>query len=238
MKLKKIAFGTICTILMISFFILMISSAANISLLTSENYVSSACVVIDAGHGGEDGGAVNDDGVLEKNINLEIAKDASELLKFLGYKVIMTRTEDTALSGDEATIHARKVEDMKKRLEIYNSDKIDAVISIHQNKYTEKKYYGTQIFYSPNNEKSKVLADNIKSTVKKLLQPDNERECKSADSGIYLLKNAKNPAIIVECGFISNPEECSKLLNDEYQKQIAFSITFGFIDYYFKEGKL
>ena len=121
---------------------------------------------------------------------------------------------------------------MKKRLEIFNYSKENTIISIHQNKFTESKYHGTQIFYSPNNPKSKQLADSIKYSVKGLLQPDNERECKKADSGIYLLKNTNNPAVIVECGFISNGEECKNLLDSQYQKQMAFSITAGFLSYY------
>lgn len=143
----------------------------------------------------------------------------------------MTRTDDNALSGNEQTVHARKVADMNKRLEIYNSSDNNVVISIHQNKFEQAKYHGTQVFYSPNNENSKEIAECVKFAVKKLIQPDNERECKKADSGIYLLKNAKSPAIIVECGFISNNEECNNLLNETYQKQMSFAIVSGFLDY-------
>lgn len=143
----------------------------------------------------------------------------------------MTRTDDSALSGDEQTVHGRKVADMNKRLELYNSDENSVVISIHQNKFEQAKYHGTQVFYSPNNENSKILAESVKFAVRKLIQPDNERECKKADSGIYLLKHATIPAIIVECGFISNAEECANLLDETYQKQMSFSIVSGFLDY-------
>lgn len=233
MKIKKFIFPCICFALLSAFVFLMISAALNIKVsVSSENVKSMPTIVIDAGHGGEDGGAVSENGVLEKDINLSIANDTSALFYLLGFDVKQTRKTDIALDNGEDTIRKRKVSDMKKRLEIFNSSKENTIISIHQNKFSESKYHGTQIFYSPNNPKSKQLADSIKYSVKGLLQPDNERECKKADSGIYLLKNTNNPAVIVECGFISNGEECKNLLDSQYQKQMAFSITAGFLSYY------
>lgn len=233
MNYRKLMFSSICIILLLSFFILMISAAGNIAVNTSSDISDNLpVIVIDPGHGGEDGGAVSDNGVLEKDINLSIANDTSALFYLLGFDILRTRKNDMALDSGEDTIRKRKVSDMKKRLEIFNSSKENTIISIHQNKFSESKYHGAQIFYSPNNSKSKQLADSIKYSVKGLLQPDNERECKKADGGIYLLKNTNNPAIIVECGFISNEEECNHLLNKQYQKQMAFSITAGFLSYY------
>lgn len=233
MNYRKLMFSSICIILLLSFFILMISAAGNIAMNTSSDISDNLpVIVIDPGHGGEDGGAVSDNGVLEKDINLSIANDTSALFYLLGFDILRTRKNDMALDSGEDTIRKRKVSDMKKRLEIFNSSKENTIISIHQNKFSESKYHGAQIFYSPNNPKSKQLADSIKYSVKGLLQPDNERECKKADGGIYLLKNTNNPAIIVECGFISNEEECNHLLDKQYQKQMAFSITAGFLSYY------
>lgn len=233
MKIKKLIFPCMCFALLSAFVFLMISAALNIKVsVSSENVKSIPTIVIDAGHGGEDGGAVSESGVLEKDINLSIANDTSALFYLLGFDVTQTRKSDIALDNGEDTIRKRKVSDMKKRLEIFNSSKENTIISIHQNKFSESKYHGTQIFYSPNNPKSKQLADSIKYSVKGLLQPNNERECKKADSGIYLLKNTNNPAVIVECGFISNEEECKNLLDSQYQKQMAFSITAGFLSYY------
>lgn len=233
MNYRKLMFSSICIILLLSFFILMISAASNIAVNTSSDISDNLpVIVIDPGHGGEDGGAVSDNGVLEKDINLSIANDTSALFYLLGFDILRTRKNDMALDSGEDTIRKRKVSDMKKRLEIFNSSKENTIISIHQNKFSESKYHGAQIFYSPNNSKSKQLADSIKYSVKGLLQPDNERECKKADGGIYLLKNTNNPAIIVECGFISNEEECNHLLDKQYQKQMAFSITAGFLNYY------
>lgn len=233
MNIKKIIYIGICIVLFLTFNILMITAAVNINTAVSSDSVRSIpSVVIDAGHGGEDGGAVSDDGVLEKDINLEISKKTSALLYMLGFDVTETRTDDTALDNGEETIRLRKVSDMKQRLEIYDSSDENVVISIHQNKFTQSQYNGTQIFYSPNNPNSQKLAESIKFSVKGLLQPNNERECKQADSGIYLLKNTHNPAVIVECGFISNEEECKKLIDSEYQKQMAFSISAGFLNYF------
>lgn len=233
MNYRKLMFSSICIILLLSFFILMISAAGNIAVNTSSDISDNLpVIVIDPGHGGEDGGAVSDNRVLEKDINLSIANDTSALFYLLGFDILRTRKNDMALDSGEDTIRKRKVSDMKKRLEIFNSSKENTIISIHQNKFSESKYHGAQIFYSPNNSKSKQLADSIKYSVKGLLQPDNERECKKADGGIYLLKNTNNPAIIVECGFISNEEECNHLLDKQYQKQMAFSITAGFLSYY------
>lgn len=232
MNIKKIIYIVICVVLFLTFNILMITAAVNINTAVSSKSVRSIpSVVIDAGHGGEDGGAVSDDGVLEKDINLEISQKTSAMLYMLGFDVTETRTDDTALDNGEETIRLRKVSDMKNRLKIYDSSDENVVISIHQNKFTQSKYHGTQIFYSPNNPNSKKLAENIRFSVKGLLQPDNERECKQADNGIYLLKNTHNPAVIVECGFISNKEEYKKLIDSEYQKQMAFSISAGFLNY-------
>lgn len=233
MNRKTILMSFICFVMFLVFIILMITSTSNIKFSVSTDTVKTLpTLIIDAGHGGEDGGAVSDNGVLEKDLNLLIANDTADLLFLFGFDVTKTRNDDISLSTDEDTVRFRKVADMKKRLEIFNSSENNVVISIHQNKFTESKYYGTQIFYSPNNDKSKTLAENIKFSVKSLLQPENERECKEADSGIYLLKNTDKPAVIVECGFISNYEECQKLLTDSYQKQMSYSIVAGFLDYY------
>lgn len=233
MSLKQISFGTFCIALFLSFLILMFSAASNISLITSnQQSVALPDIIIDAGHGGEDGGAVSDNGIIEKDINLAISKDTSDILTFFGFNVIMTRKDDNALSDNEDTVHERKVSDLNKRLEIFNSSENNIIISIHQNKFEQPQYYGTQIFYSPNNDNSLNLAESIKGTVTSLLQPNNERECKPSDSGIFLLKNTQNPAVLVECGFLSNPDECSKLITEEYQKNMAFAVANGFINYF------
>ena len=122
--------------------------------------------------------------------------------------------------------------DMKKRLQIFNAAQNNVVMSIHQNQFSNTSSHGTQVFYSPNHENSLRLADAIKHSVTAQLQPENERQSKPAGKEIFLLKNATVPAVIVECGFLSNPAEREKLIQDSYQKDISFAITTGFLDYW------
>lgn len=217
--------------LFLGFVILIVTAYNSISQTTSPSVKENLpTIIIDAGHGGDDGGATAN-GIVEKNINLSISKVLSDIFTSNGYNVIMTRTDDKSINTDGTTLREKKVSDMKNRLEIYNSDENNIVISIHQNKFQQEKYSGTQIFYSTNNENSKVLAESIRNSVVNLLQPENTRECKKATKEIYLLYNAKIPAVIVECGFISNYSEAEKLKTDSYQKQLAFSIYLGVLDY-------
>lgn len=230
-QFKKLLFPVAVIISLAVFSALMLKSVKNIKLDTASYSVKpTPTVIVDAGHGGEDGGAVVDD-VVEKNINLSVSNKAADLLNFLGFSVKTTRSEDTQLSNKGDSIRERKNNDMKTRLKLFNSSKDNVIISIHQNKFSNISSHGTQVFYSPNNENSKLLADCIKYSVKSSLQPENERESKAAESGIYLLKNTTQPAVIVECGFISNKDECLKLLDEEYQKDMAFSIITGFINF-------
>ena len=210
----------------------MITSTSRITLQTDAMPVSRLPrVVLDAGHGGEDGGAVSDSGVSEKAINLSIAQNINDLLQLFGFETQMTRTDDNDISEEGDTIRERKLSDMKKRLSIFNSSESNAVISIHQNKFSDRSSHGTQVFYSPNNPGSAALAEAIHYSVRAQLQPGNDRKCKPSDDGIYLLKNTTQPAVIVECGFLSNHEECEKLSDSGYQKQMSFAISTGFLDY-------
>ncbi len=190
------------------------------------------CIIIDAGHGGEDGGTSSQDGTLEKNINLSIAKQLDFMLKSAGYKTIMTRNSDEQL-GDISltTIRQRKISDIKERLEITETNKNSIFISIHQNHFSSSVYSGTQVFYSPNSDNSKILAESIQGSVVSRIQPENKRAIKQVGTNIYLLYNCKLPAVMVECGFMSNPKESELLKNNDYQKQIAFSILCGIQNY-------
>lgn len=157
------------------------------------------------------------------------------LLESSGYKVIMTREKDQSIYDENAnTLKEKKRSDLKNRLKIMKKNKKENTIfvSIHQNKFPNPKYYGTQIFYSVNNPGSQNLAEKIKNSVTEFLQPENTREIKPADKKIYLLHTAEIPAIIVECGFLSNNEESKKLVDNTYQNQLAFSIYCGLISYF------
>ena len=189
-------------------------------------------IVIDPGHGGEDGGASDKDGLLEKDVNLPIALKLQKLLEVSGYHVVMTRTEDVSIPDEGlGTVRERKVSDLQNRLKVIQSQGDCIFISIHQNYFEQSQYYGTQVFYSTKNPAGKDLAESIKSRVVSLLQPENKRETKPATSSIYLLWNVKVPAVLVECGFLSNPTEAAKLKDAAYQQQMAFAIYSGMQDY-------
>lgn len=234
-KTKDVLFFSFSIALFLSF-IMLISSAFNkvdmrVNAEASRN-IYPPVVVIDPGHGGEDGGASTKDGILEKDINLKIAKELNLMLGASGFKTIMTRDEDISIHSDEAkSTREHKISDIKNRLNIIEKNPGCIVISIHQNKFEQSQYSGTQIFYSVNNENSKILAESIKSSVVKKLQPQNTREVKPADKGIYLLHNTKQTAVLVECGFLSNPSEAKNLNDEEYQKKLSFAIYSGFMDY-------
>ena len=187
-------------------------------------------IVIDAGHGGEDGGALASDGTKEKDLNLSVALSLSEMLKSGGYEVILTRDSDVMLYSDEG-LGSKKMQDLKKRLDIATSLDNVVFVSIHMNKFSQEKYRGTQVFYSKNDETSKQLADMIQSNIKEFLQKDNDRQTKSVGTNIYLLNKLDCPAVLVECGFLSNKDECDLLKNEEYRKQLAALIYCSVIEF-------
>ncbi len=223
----------IYVLLLLVYIFLIVAAFLSVDRISTVNTFSKNApnIIIDAGHGGEDGGAV-DNGTVEKNINLKISLKLKELFKISGFNVVMTRNSDKMINESGTSLRERKVSDMKKRLELFNNDINNIVISIHQNKFTVEKYSGTQVFYGKNNKNSALLAESIKNNVKALLQPDNERAVKPADRNIYLLYNSDVPAVIVECGFISNYNEAKKLNDNDYQNKIAFAVFSGFMDFY------
>ena len=225
---------------LISLFLILFITASFLtnSYLSSEKYIAALqemneknLVLIDAGHGGEDPGAIANGEIYEKDLNLAIAFMLGETLAEHGFAVMYTRTEDKLLYNDNENIKGiRKISDLKNRCKIA-AEYPDAVfISIHMNSYGNPKYSGLQVYYSLKNEESRILAGKIQGSVKESLQPDNERTIKKGDK-IYLLENTENTAILIECGFLTNPEECQKLLKKEYQKQLSLSIVCGIIEY-------
>ncbi|MBQ5641031.1 MAG: N-acetylmuramoyl-L-alanine amidase, partial [Ruminococcus sp.] len=212
------------------FLFLMLRSTRRITLETAASVRTLPPVLIDPGHGGEDGGAVSGD-VLEKHINLAVSHDVADLLRLCGYTVSMTRDTDDALTNEGEDVRKRKYNDMKMRLDLYNATPDNVVVSIHQNKFDVAASHGAQVFYSPNHPNSAVLAEALRKSVTGMLQPDNTRTCKTAGKEIFLLKNARVPAVIVECGFISNRQERELLVTDDYQKQLALAIAAGLMNY-------
>lgn len=205
----------------------------NVAKVDSENYLRRKPVIIlDAGHGGEDGGAVASDGTNEKDINLAITKDISALFEVFAINYVAVRTEDVSVGdNDLPTLRERKRSDIKNREELVNSTPEAVFLSIHQNMYDAAKYRGTQVFYGAQNPNSEILAQEIQDAVKNRLQPDNTRRIKPSGDNIYLLYNAKAPSVMVECGFLSNPEELALLKDDNYRKQISYSIFCGLQSY-------
>ncbi len=187
--------------------------------MQSEIAVQGSVIVIDAGHGGMDGGTSSSDGVLEKELNLDIAKTLSSLLELCGYDTVLTRDGDYMLTGDAST--KKKMQDLRGRLDIAQSYEDSVFVSIHMNSFPQQSCRGLQIYYSPNNIESKGLAEHLMTDVRQYLQPDNERQIKSADSSIFLLKRIQSPAILIECGFLSNNEEASLLNTEEYRDKLC-----------------
>lgn len=185
------------------------------------------CIVIDAGHGGNDPGKVGVDGSLEKDINLRIALFLRQFLESEGIEVVMTRETDKGLY-DEGTSN-KKVQDMKRRLEIIEKSDPALVISIHQNSYHEENIKGAQVFYYSTSEKSKKFAETLQLRFQQL-DPENRRAAKGNDS-YFLLKKTAKPIVIAECGFLSNREEAERLSSALYQEKMAWNIYMGIMQY-------
>ena len=190
------------------------------------------CLLIDPGHGGEDGGTVGVNGVLEKDLNLSLSEILGTILEFSGYEVVQTRKEDKMLYDRNVNYHGRKkMLDLKGRLEIANAVEPDLFIGIHMNAFPEQKYSGLSVYYSKNQAISKDAAEIIRTNVKNNLQPDNNRETKAASSNIYILDRITCPAILIECGFLSNPEECEKLSSCDYRCELSFVLYSSLVSF-------
>lgn len=189
-------------------------------------------VILDAGHGGEDGGAVASDGTQEKDINLSIVNKIATLFDIFDIDYILTRNSDCSI-GDNSldTIRKRKNSDILKRFEIVNKTPGSLLLSIHQNTFSVEKYFGTQVFFAPGSKDSKDLALSLQHKIADNLQTDNKRKIKESNKSIYLLYNASRPSVMIECGFLSNYNELSKLKNDQYQCQLAYFITSGLLEF-------
>lgn len=180
-------------------------------------------VVVDPGHGGEDGGAVSPGGVPESGLNLEIGLRTRDLLRFLGLPVKMTRDTDISIYSPEAqTVSEKKVSDLKNRVHLVNETSGAILVSIHQNMFSESKYRGAQVFYAET-AGSRALAEELQDVFDNELDPTNHRQAKQSET-VYLLSRIACPGILVECGFLSNPEEERLLQTEAYQKSIAASI--------------
>lgn len=194
--------------------------------------VTNKIIVIDAGHGIPDEGAESKNGISEAKINLSIALKVQKLLEQSGATVILTRSDDNGIYDiDSKTLKEKKKTDLKNRVKIGNEASADIFISIHLNKIPQQKYSGWQTFYKSSDKNSIKLAKTIQTNLNKAIPKDNDRVPMKLDS-IYIVKNIEIPIAVVECGFLSNPEEEKELLDNEYQNRLAWGIYSGIIDYF------
>lgn len=230
---KKSIIAIITAFLIILSAMLYLTFMANFSAAEASSMpITQKTVIVDAGHGGDDGGAIGIDGTVEKDINLDIALKLEKILKFYGFNVIMTRTQDVMTCDDGLdSLRKRKISDIHNRFELMRKNPDAIFISVHQNKFKDSSQHGTQVFYSGNDERSKELAEAIQTSVTLTLQRKNERVVKKSGSGIYLLYHAKIPAVLVECGFISNSDEVKKLKDESYRMKLAILIADGLLKY-------
>lgn len=200
-------------------------------LVGAEGVPGNKVIILDAGHGGEDSGAVGVNGVLEKDLNLQLVREIGAAFEEKGYVVVYTRTDDRLLYTEQENIKGiRKISDLKNRCKFAQKYPESLFISIHMNSFGSSKYSGLQVYYTDGNDESYDLAQSIQNKVKNDLQKDNNRVVKSGKQ-IYLLENIENTAVLIECGFLTNPEECEKLSKKDYQKELSFSIVCGIIEY-------
>lgn len=201
----------------------LIGNRAVAAVSDNVNIERRTCVIVDAGHGGVDGGATSCTGVLESNINLEIAIKLNDLLHLLGIDTKMIRTTDCSIYTKGETIAAKKVSDLKERVKIVNSLPNSLLISIHQNYFPQAEYSGAQVFYN-REQGSEPLAKNLQAAFRNTLNPISKRQPKKA-TGIYLMEKIERPGVLIECGFLSNPQEDALLRSNAYQNKLCSVIA-------------
>lgn len=222
--------------------VLVILSSVSVSVVTEifrdELFIEAAdavpydkIIILDAGHGGEDSGAIGVNGRLEKDLNLEMVLEIGSYFEQKGYVVIYTRTDDRLLYTEAENIKGiRKISDLKNRCKIAANYPESIFVSIHMNSFGNEKYSGLQVYYKPESVASQELANSIQQRVISEIQESNNRKIKPG-KGMYVLENITNTSVLIECGFLTNNTECEKLSEKEYQKRLSFSIVCAIINY-------
>lgn len=232
---KLIAIVVVIFVAMTSFIVLNISISKETMKNNERLQTGGKKILIDAGHGGMDGGTSSNNGTVEKNINLSIAIKLKTKLQNLGYEVVMTREDDKGLYLNSGTIRSKYMEDLRNRCNLKESSNCDMFVSIHLNYFTQSKYKGAQVWYSTYKE-SAMLAGIIQKNLREDLDSSNKRVQKPAKNAYRILReNDTMPSVIVECGFLSNYEEEQELKSDEYQEKVAESISKSIVEYYINE---
>lgn len=218
----------------VSIFAFILVTDRKASVPTVSLPVSGKTIVIDAGHGKPDEGAESSKGTTEAETNLKIVLKLQNLLEQSGATVILTRSDENAIYDlDAKTLKQKKISDIHNRVKIGNESSADIFVSIHLNKIPQQQYDGWQTFYNGNNENSRKLAVSIQNKLNDAIQKENNRIAKTIDN-VYIIKHVEIPTTIVECGFLSNPEEERSLLEDEYQNKLAWGIYNGVINYFYE----
>lgn len=232
-RLIYIVLALVLTITLLALFLTNCGKDVSTTSLRTSNKI----IVLDPGHGGVDPGALSNTGILEKDISLNIAKKLRRLLEQTGSIVILTREEDVGLYTEKSiTYNQKKNEDLRNRRIMINEINPDLFITIHLNSFSQSRYYGAQTFYQKGSNEGKTLTRLIQEELRNVLGEENERTALQTDS-VYLLKEVQSTAILVECGFLSNPREAELLNQPEYQEKIAWAIYTGIIRYYDKIGE-
>ena len=231
MGIKQRALIALCLVAAVVLTTSLVSRVNYMAQPAMINSVELPGIIIDAGHGGVDGGG-SGYGAVEKDINLAIAMHLRDMMVALGFDVTMIRETDISIHDPSATtIRQKKHTDLVNRLNIINSSPGSIFVSIHQNMYHQSRYRGTQVFYAPHDPDSRLLAESIQGSVRRLMQPDNDRSTRETNKDIYILYNAQIPAVMVECGFLTNPEDAYNLQNPEYQMKMSFAIMSGILNF-------
>ncbi len=235
---KKVESCCFCMLLIAAYFVAYFGaekikaqiepSLQSVSAMSNEMPV----IILDAGHGGIDGGCSTADGIPEKEINLNVMLTLRDLLVISGFDVEVTRDTDRSIhdSGVEG-IANQKSSDMDNRLALFNKYENAICISIHQNQYVNESASGAQMFFSATNPKNEILAQSIQNSFVSHIQPENDREIKLCGEELFLCYFCENPTVMVECGFLSNPQEAQQLVTTDYQTQVALTIYTGLMDY-------
>lgn len=224
MKKYLLQFWPLYLTVILAFVIVTVSGNKAVTTL-AENWPVKRGItfVVDAGHGGEDGGASSCTGVLESQINLQIALRLDDLLHLLGYDTVMIRKSDVSVYTEGKSIAQKKISDLKERVRIVNETENAILVSIHQNFFAESQYAGAQVFYN-DIPGAKEMAQSMQSSLVSNLNPGSNRKSKPS-TGVYLMEHITSPGLLIECGFLSNPEEEVKLRTDDYQKKLCCVIA-------------
>ena len=220
MKLKTVLSMGVFYILIVSVFISAAYFGSEVTSTLAERspLEREQIIVIDAGHGGEDGGATSVSGRMESAYNLEIALGLRDLLHLLGYETKMVRTRDESVYTEGRTLAEKKVSDLKNRVRMVNEEENPILVSIHQNMFPDGQYYGAQVFYGPKGE-GQTLAESLQTAFCQNINPGSNRKIKKAE-GIYLMQHINCTGVLIECGFLSNPQEDALLRTKAYQQKL------------------